>query len=93
MAAALTVTPASGEVIEVESAVRVDVTGGDNTVRQRISATLAGQDTLRSHEFEPSSDGKHTWPNVIFPVDGTWTLTLYATEDDSTLATLSVVVV
>lgn len=93
MVAALTVTPASGEVIEVESAVRVDVTGGDNLVRQRISATLTGQEVLRSHEFEPSSDGKHTWANVVFPADGTWALSLYATEDDSELASLSVVVI
>lgn len=93
MSAALAVTPASGSITAAKDFVRVDLTGGDETVRQRIKAEAAGEATLVSHEFQPSNDGLHTWFNVMFPAAGTWTLTLYATEDDSTLATASVTVI
>ena len=92
MAAALAVTPASGSITARSTFVRVDVTGGDKTVRQRIKAELDGEDTLVSHEFEPNSDGLHSWFNVMFPAAGSWTMTLYATSDDSELATASVTV-
>jgi hypothetical protein len=91
--AALAVTPASGSITALVDVVRIDVTEADPTIRQRIKAVLAGQDTLRSHEFQPSSDGKHTWFNITFPVDGTWALTLYNTSGEASLATLSVTVV
>lgn len=92
MSAALAVTPASGSITAAKDFVRIDLTGGDETVRQRIKAEATGEETLVSHEFQPSNSGDHTWFNVMFPAAGTWTLTLYATEDDSTLATASVTV-
>jgi hypothetical protein len=91
--AALAVTPASGSINARKDFVRVDVTDADPTARQRVKAECAGEDTLVSHEFQPSHDGKHTWFNVMFPADGSWTLTLYKTADDSTVTTASVTVI
>ena len=92
MSAAISVPPASGSINAKKDFVRVDVTGADPTIRQRVKAELAGAETLVSHEFQPSSDGKHSWFNVMFPDDGTWTLTLYATSNNASKATLSVTV-
>lgn len=92
MAAALAVTPASGSITARQTFCRIDVTGGDKTIRQRIKAELAGEDTLVSHEFQPNSDGLHSWFNIMFSAAGSWTLTLYNTDDDSTLATAGVTV-
>jgi hypothetical protein len=99
MTAALTIVPASGAVIAVESACRVAVTGAPSNdtdgseIRYRIRARKAGLDDLLSHEFSTSFDSKHEWDNLIFPDDGTWTVTLRDTGDDSQVATASVVVV
>ena len=90
--AALAVTPASGSINARKDFVRVDVTGASPTIRHRVKAELAGAETLVSHEFQPSSDGKHSWFNVMFPDDGSWTLTLYNTDGDVTVATLAVTV-
>lgn len=107
MAVAITITPASGDVIATVSACRVDVTGANDNdpttydvnaiptedpIPFRLVATLAGQDDLVSHEFNVSADGEHTWDNIIFPEDGTWSLKLVDQRDDSDAATLSVVV-
>ncbi len=101
MAAALTITPASGDVIAVESACRINVTGAssnrppNNTGGEftyRIRARLDGEDDLVSHVFAPAFDGTHQWDNVIFPVAGAWTVTLRDTADDSEEATLAVTV-
>lgn len=92
-AAALSVTPASGSITAKQNFVLVEVSDGDATTRQRIKAELEGEETLTSPEFEPSVDGDYQWFNVLFPAAGIWTLTLYATADDSSLATASVVVV
>lgn len=91
--AALAVTPASGSINAKKDFVRVDVTSADQTLRQRVKAELAGAETLVSHEFQPSSDGKHSWFNVMFPAAGSWTLTLYNTDGNGSLATLAVTVV
>lgn len=91
MAAALAATPASGSITSVVSAVRVDLTGGDPTVAAYIQST-DGTITLRSPAFQPSSDGKYSWFNVIFPNSGTWTTTLRKSSDDTQLATLSLTV-
>ena len=91
--AALAVTPASGSINAKKDFVRVDVTGAGQTVRQRVKAELAGAETLVSHEFQPSGDGKHSWFNVMFPAAGTWTLTLYTTSNDASVTTASVVVI
>jgi hypothetical protein len=93
MAAALTVTPASGAIRARKDFVRVDVTGGDDITRLRIKATAAGQQTLTSHEFVCSDDGKQLWPSVMFTAAGAWTLTLYKTADNSTVTTLAVTVI
>lgn len=47
-------------------------------------------DDLVSHAFVASADGDHVWDNVIFPVDGAWTVTLIDQRDDSTVDTLAV---
>lgn len=91
MAAALAVTPASGSIKAAKDFVRVDVTGGDETVVCRIEA--AGETTtLVSHVFAPSDAGKHTWDNVMFPSAGSWTVKLLRDSDDFELATLAVTV-
>lgn len=51
-----------------------------------------GVDDGRSHVFQTSSDGKHTWDDYIFPAAGTYTLRLRDMLDDSDVATASVVV-
>lgn len=60
----------------------------------RLVATISGdtQDPLVSHEFNVSADGEHTWDNVIFPEDGSWTVDLIDQRDDSTAATLALTV-
>ncbi len=101
VAAALAITQASGDITAVVSACRINVTGADSNrppndtggeFTYRIRARLAGEDDLISHAFAPSADGNHQWDNVIFPVAGTWTVTLRDTSDDSEEATLSVTV-
>ncbi len=52
----------------------------------------SGVDDARSHVFQPSSDGKHTWDDYIFPADGSYTLRLRDMADDSDVATASVTV-
>lgn len=51
-----------------------------------------GVDDARSHVFQVSSDGKHTWDDYIFPAAGTYTLRLRDMLDDSDEATANVVV-
>ncbi len=107
MVAAITITPASGDVIATVSACRIDVTGAnendpttfdaDNVPTEdpipfRLVASKSGLDDLVSHEFNVSADGEHTWDNLIFPDDGTWSLKLVDQRTDSNAATLSVVV-
>lgn len=48
---------------------------------------------LRSQEFEVSHDGNWTWDGVTFPCDGTWTLRLRKSLDDSDVATHTLTVV
>lgn len=107
MAIAITATPPTGEVIATESAVRFDITGANDNdpttfntanvpsmdpIPFRVIAEKTGWKTLISHEFNVSNDGEHTWDNVIFPDDGTWSVKLIDQRDDSTAATLSLVV-
>ncbi len=51
-----------------------------------------GVDDARSHVFQPSADGKHTWDGYIFPADGSYTIRLRDMLDDSDIATLAVTV-
>jgi hypothetical protein len=98
VAAALTLTPASGSIVHAKTQVRVDVTGASSNdasgdeIRLRIIGTHAGTDDLVSHEFAVSHDGKHSWYGPTFPVAGTWVLTLTDTSDDSSVATANAVV-
>jgi len=99
MAAALTITPASGSITATVSACRINVTGADTNdatdgseKRYRVIASLAGVDDLTSHEFNVNG-GKHEWNNLIFPVDGSWTVDLVdLTDSDNVVATESVTV-
>jgi hypothetical protein len=70
-----------------------DETGG--TFEYLFEATAPEWDgkPLRSHVFNVSDDGDHEWPNLIFPVAGTWTIALVDTSDDSQDQTLEVTVV
>ena len=108
MAIEIAITPASGSVVAVESACRIEVTGAQDTdsatydedalpteesIPYRLVASKTGFDDLVSHEFVVSADGEHQWDNVIFPDDGSWTVDLIDQRDDSTAATLSVTVI
>ena len=46
----------------------------------------------RSYRFSPSTGGKHTFNNYIFPSAGSWTLNLKRVRDSGTEATLAVTV-
>lgn len=51
-----------------------------------------GVDDARSHVFQTSSDGKHTWDDYIFPAAGAYTIRLRDMLDDTDTATLAVTV-
>jgi len=108
MAAAITIVPASGSVQAVVSACRVTVADAEDTdstaydtdvlprepeIRYRLVATATGEDDLVSHEFTVSAEGDHVWDNVIFPADGSWTISLINQDTDAADATLAVTVV
>ena len=63
-----------------------------DVIPYRLIASLSGTDSLVSHEFVVSADGDHVWDNVIFPVDGAWTVDLVDQRDDSVAATAAVTV-
>lgn len=52
----------------------------------------SGVDDARSHVFQTSADGKHTWDDYIFPAAGSYTIRLRDMLDDSDVATLAVTV-
>lgn len=107
MSAALSVTPASGAILSKRTLCRVDVTGvplNDTTaynasnvptepeIRYYIRARATGQDDLKSEQFAPSQDGKHTWYGPVFPAAATWTITLRKVVGDTQVATLAAIV-
>lgn len=98
MAAAITARSATGTVVNKLTFAHIQVTGADDNTalgaerRYYIKAVKAGQDTLRSHVFGPSSDGKHEWDGVMFPAAGVWTVTLNDVSNDSVIATLALTV-
>jgi hypothetical protein len=98
VAVAITARSATGTVVERLTFAHIDLTGVDDNdadgleKRYYLIASLTGQDNLRSHVFGPSSDGKHTWDNVMFPADGGWTVELRDVEDDSVVATETITV-
>lgn len=100
MAAALTITPASGAITAKKSVCRIDVTGeapnevpGGAERRLYILADApVGTDDARSEVFAVSADGKHSWFNFIFSVAGSWTLRLKKVSNDADVTTLAVTV-
>lgn len=75
-----------------------DDTAYDNTlypaspaVTYYFSAEKSGIDSLVSHVFTPNG-GAHVWDNVVFPDDGTWTIHLRKTADDSSVANVQQIV-
>jgi len=103
---ALAITPASGSITHAKTICRVDVSGAPaNTltgydpakypsspaVRYYIAFIVNAVEEGRSYVFGVNG-GKHSFNNYIFPSAGTWTLNLCDVKDDSTAATLSVVV-
>jgi hypothetical protein len=104
MAAALTITPPSGQIQARLDAVHVRVTGAEvnnadgTQKRYRFRVTPpAGLEVETwsgySHLFNVSSDGKHVWDTYVFPGPGNWTVRLHDEEEDTDAATLAVTVV
>jgi hypothetical protein len=52
----------------------------------------SGVDDARSHVFQPSSDGKHSWDDYIFPEDGSYTIKVMDMADDELVASQAVTV-
>lgn len=97
MAASLSMRPDS--TVAVKTFTHIEVDGADanladgTEMRYRLVASndAAEHADLVSHEFNVNG-GKHTWDNVLFPVDGAWTVDLVDQSDDSVVATLAVTV-
>jgi hypothetical protein len=101
MPAALAITPTSGNITAAKSACRIDVTGAETNrapdetggpYEYLIKASCTGVDDLVSYVFNVSSDGKHSFQDLLFPVAGSWTVDLIDTDGDSVVATLAVTV-
>lgn len=107
MAASLAFVPASGSIISVGTAVRVEVTGADDNDASTYNSAhypaedpfsyvirfrKSGVDDKLSYVFNVSADGTHTFNNFIFDDAGTWTVTLRNAATDAQVATASVVV-
>ncbi len=108
MAAAIAITPTSGNITAKSTVCRVNVTGADaNSValydvglypqEPEIKYYLlfdapAGTDDGKSYIFAPNPDGTHEFNNYIFPAAGSWTIRLRDSRDDSDAATASVTV-
>lgn len=107
MSAAVAVTPASGSITHLVTAVRVtcsDVPSNTSTgydadnhpaspaINYYFKFSLTGQDDLVSPLFSTNSTGIAEWNDVILPAAGTWTLDVVDASDDSVDATASVVV-
>jgi len=104
MAAALTITPPSGEIQARLDAVHVRVTGADvnneDGTQKRYRVRVTAPEELEeetwsgySHLFNVSADGKHQWDGYVFPGAGSFTLALHDEEEDDDVATLAVTVV
>lgn len=105
--AAVSITPASGSITAASTVCKINATAVDSNDATAYDANLdpsepelryyfelskSGTDSLISHTFSSSSDGLHQWDNVIFPVAGSWTLTLRDASDDSSVASAGVTV-
>jgi hypothetical protein len=105
--ASIAIVPASGDVVSVLSACRVEVTGADQNddtaydttvypqspeMRYYLTFELASEVEGRSYVFGVNEDGDHTFNNYIFPEAGSWTVRLNDASDDSSVATAAVTV-
>lgn len=97
MAAALTITPPSGEITAKLDVVRVNVTGAEvnnadgtqHRYRIRFDAPTGFEylaDSGYSYVFNVSADGKHEFNGYVFPVAGDWTVRLHDEEADTDVA-------
>lgn len=108
MAAAVTVTPASGSITHDKDTVTVhasglttnDATAYDNTkyptepeIRYYFKSSASGKTTFTSAPFACAHDGTADLvPGWQFDAAGTYTVGVYLVSDDSSVATTSVVV-
>jgi hypothetical protein len=99
MAAAIAARSGSGTIVKALTAVHIEVTGdaanqsnGTENRRYILVDAPVGVDDARSHVFQVSSDGKHTWNDYIFPAAGSYTLRLRNMADDTDVATAVVTV-
>lgn len=106
--AAIALIPASGDIINTETAVRVEVSGADSNDLTAYDADAfpsspaflyyllfeapAGTDNKKSYEFNVSADGDHIFNNFIFDVAGSWTVRFRNAANDSDVATAAVTV-
>lgn len=105
--ATIATDPASGSIIHIESAVNItcdeapeststgydpDIYPSSPAVLYYFKASKSGSDDLISEIFATNDDGTHTWPSVIFPAAGSWTVDLVDSADDSVAASTSVTV-
>ena len=108
MAAALTITPPSGQIQARLDAVHIRVTGADvnnaDGTQKRYRVRVIPPAGLEeetwsgySHLFNVSADGKHEWDGYVFPGAGAWSVVLRDEEDEAPetqdVATLAVTVV
>ena len=103
MAAALTISPPSGEITAKLEVVRVNVTGAEvnnadgtqHRYRIRLDAPAGFEylaDSGYSYVFNVSATGTHEFNGYIFPVAGAWTVRLHDEEADTDAATAAVTV-
>lgn len=100
MVAAISVRSGDGgNPVKALTVVHIEVTGdtdneADGTELRRyiLVDAPAGVDDGRSHVFQVSSDGKHTWDDYIFPAAGSYTVRLRNVADDANVATVAVTV-
>lgn len=105
--AAVAITPASGSITAVKTVCRVTcsavanntVTGYSTSiyptepqVTYYFKASKTGADALKSPVLTTNAAQIAAWDTLIFPSAGSWTVGIYKTSDDSSVATTSVTV-
>lgn len=105
MAVTITCTPAAPSAakdfcrIDVAGATQNDDTAYDSglypaspELRYYLAFTVGGVELGRSYVFGVDEDGKHTFPNYMFPSTGSWTITLHNASTDASVQTQGVTV-
>ena len=107
MSASVSISPASGSITHLSTAVNVSCSGVSNNNSAAYDGSVTpsepeldyyfkiaktGQDNLLSPRFSTNAAGAAEWHGTIFPAAGTWTLTVNKNSDDTVVATASVVV-